>query len=298
MVPKELQEARATFQAAVTNTEDVLRVLRGQGTLCVETAESVVEALLSQLEVSDALIVPFLSTVTGPSNLAAEAVNACILSLRVGMELGYSRHELGKLGLAILAYQIGRARTSTRGDDAAASRRGVEESADLLRRRGPAYLEVASLVLQAHERLNGSGRATANDRGVSEHADVIGLATTYRTLAQQRGAGGRSWPPEPLKELLLQRQPARFPDRILKVFIRVLVNLPVGGLVRLNSGEIGYVVAKNAGLPLRPVVAVWISLGKLLTEPKLVDLRESQFLYAEEFLGEAETVPALVSGVP
>jgi hypothetical protein len=45
-------------------------------------------------------------------------------------------------------------------------------------------------------------------------------------------------------------------------------------------------VAKNAGFPLRPVVAVWISLGKLLTEPKLVDLQRDPFLYVEAFLGD------------
>jgi hypothetical protein len=287
MVPKELMEAREAFQVAVEGAEEVLRAIRTDGRLCVETAESVVEALLAQLDVSDALVVRFLSTVSGPSSLAAEAVSTGILALRIGLELGYPRHELVRLGLAVLAYEGGRARVPTRNGDAGASKRGVEESAELLRRLGPAYADVADLVLRVHEGVNGSDAVATRDRGRGEHAQVIALATTYRSLARQRGAGGRSWPPAPLKELL-QRQRARFADRLLKVLIRVLATLPVGGLVRLNSGEIGYVVAKNAGFPLRPVVAVWLSLGRQLAEPKLVDLRQSPFLSAEEFLGEVD----------
>ena len=56
--------------------------------------------------------------------------------------------------------------------------------------------------------------------------------------------------------------------------------------MRLNNGEIGHVVAKNAGFPLRPVVAIWISLSKLLPEAKIVDLQRDPFLYVEAFLGD------------
>ena len=49
--------------------------------------ESVVEALLAQLEISDALMVPFLSTMTGVSSPAAGTIGPCVLSLRIGIEL-------------------------------------------------------------------------------------------------------------------------------------------------------------------------------------------------------------------
>lgn len=272
MVPKELQDARETYQGAISATEGLLRMLRGEGVLAVESAESVVEALLAQLEVSDALMVPFLSTMTGVSSPAAETIGPCILSLRIGMELDYPRPELGGLGLSALLYDIGRAR-APRGSDATRIRRGVEEQVRLLRQRGPAYAEVA------------------------EHVHVVRLATTDHSLARRRGTDDRSWPPARLKQIL-QRQRARFPDRILKALIRVLATLPLGGLVRLNSGEIGYVVAKNDGLPLRPVVAIWISLGRRLAEPKPVDLQHNPFLYVKEFLGDAKLDPDMAGGLP
>jgi len=293
MVPKELQDARETYDAAIAATERILRTLRGEGVFTVESAESVVEALLAQLEISDALMVPFLSTITGVSSPAAETIGPCVLSLRIGMELDGPRPELGRLGLSALLYDIGRAGVS-KGSDATAIRRGVEEQIQLLRQRGPSYAKVADLVLRTHDGPNESGPAAGKYRTVDEHVHVISLAATYHSLARQRGTRERSWPPAGLKEILQrQRGRGRFPDKILKALIGVLATLPLGGLVRLNSGEIGYVVAKNDGFPLRPVVAVWISLGKLLAEPKPVDLQQNPFLYVNEFLGEAKLEPDL-----
>jgi hypothetical protein len=250
IVPKELHDALETYSGALAGTERLLRTLRGDGLFAVESAESIVEALLAQLEVNDALVAPFLGARGRASSPAADAVGLCILSLLIGIQLDYPRPVLGRLGLSALLGAIGRAR-GPRGSDAT-------ESAP----------------------------ASARGRTSEEHTHVVGLATAYHSLTRQR-ADDRAWPPADLKELL-QRQRARFPDRLLKALIRVLTTLPLGALVRLNNGEIGYVVAKNEKFPLRPVVAVWSSLGKLLAEPKPVDLRSHPFLYVKEFLGDTK----------
>jgi hypothetical protein len=280
MVPKALVDARETYQSAVASTGPLLRARRRDDVFAVESAEWVVEAVLEQLEVSDALLVPFLSASAGGSSPAADALGPCILSMRIALDLDYARPDTSRLGLAALAHEIGRARVPRDGD-AIAVRRAVEDQAQLVRQCGAAYAEVADLVRRAHESL---GEATAARAG-DEAAHVIALAALYHGLAHQSGAE-HAWPPARLKEIL-RRQRARFPDRLLKSLIRVLTTVPLGGRVRLNNGEIGYVVAKNAGLPLRPVVAVWISLGKRLPEVKIVDLQRDPFLYVEAFLGDA-----------
>ncbi len=286
MVPKELEDAREAYQGAIASTDRLLRTLRSDGVFAVESAESVVGVLLAQLQANDALMVPFFSTTSRAPSLAADTIGPCILSLRIGMGLDGPAPDLARLGLAALVHDLGRARALREGD-AAAIRRGVEAQVQLLRQRGPAYTELADLVVRIHDGLNESGPAGETGRPIGEPAHVVGLATTYHDLARQPGNDERAWPPMRLKEIL-RRQRSRFPDRILKALIRVLTSLPLGGLVRLNSGELGYVVAKNPGFPLRPVVAVWVCLGKLLTEPKTVDLQRDPFLYVEAFLGDGK----------
>jgi hypothetical protein len=283
MVPKELMDARETYQGAVASTGPLLRARRRDDVFAVENAESVVEALLEQLEVSDALLVPFLGTLTGAATPAAETIGPCILSLRIAIELEYPRAEVSRLGLAALAHEIGRARVP-KDSDASTVRRAVEEQAQLVRQCGPDYGDVADLVRRIHDTLSEAAPSSESSRPLGDSAHIIGLATLYHGLAHQRGTE-HAWPPERLKAIL-RAQRARFPDRILKALIRVLTTLPLGGLVRLNNGEIGHVVAKNAGFPLRPVVAIWISLSKLLPEAKIVDLQRDPFLYVEAFLGD------------
>ena len=112
---------------------------------------------------------------------------------------------------------------------------------------------------------------------------VVAVAATYAHLSRQLPAGRRTWPPAAVKEIL-RRGRARFPDAILKALIQISVQFPVGGFVRLNSGEIARVVAKNEGLPLRPVVIV-AGRTKQPAEPKRVDLRDNPFLFIVECLG-------------
>jgi hypothetical protein len=51
------------------------------------------------------------------------------------------------------------------------------------------------------------------------------------------------------------------------------------------------VVARNAGLPLRPVVSVRARRGSSSAASKLIDLQERPFLYVQEFLGYDDAQP-------
>jgi hypothetical protein len=137
-------------------------------------------------------------------------------------------------------------------------------------------------------------QARADDGTLSVPADydakIVAVAATYAHLSRQLPAGRRTWPPAAVKEIL-RRGRARFPDAILKALIQISVQFPVGGFVRLNSGELARVVAKNAGLPLRPVVIVAGRRTRQPAEPKRVDLRDNPFLFIVEFLG-AEALDA------
>jgi hypothetical protein len=138
------------------------------------------------------------------------------------------------------------------------------------------------------------GPAPLLDGSLSVPADpdakIVAVAATYAQLSRQLPAGPRAWPPVAVKEIL-RRGRARFPDAILKALIHISVQFPVGGFVRLNSGEVARVVAKNEGLPLRPVVVIAGRRAKQPAEPQRVDLREKPFLFILEFLGPEAPEP-------
>lgn len=125
-------------------------------------------------------------------------------------------------------------------------------------------------------------------RREGEYADVIRLAESYEERVN--GAPGeRQAPAEALKGIL-QRERSRYPDRILKALVRGISMFPVGGLVRLTTGDIGRVVARNRDFPLRPVVEVLVRRGSPPPTPVVIDLIQNPLVHVRESLVE-EALP-------
>ena len=266
------------FRAAVASATATFEALLQQRPGSDERITSVVEALIGELKASDALLISVLSG-RRSTTPAHAAVIVTILAVRIGMEMSYSHPELSQLGHVALLHDVTGAGTPP-----------TRSALDLLHRiraLGPVYATVADLVVQVHGRLHDEAD---DERAARAHQDakIVALAVSYDREARQLPSGPRAWPPLPVKAIL-RRERARFPDAILKALIQISVEFPVGALVRLNSGEVARVVAKNARLPLRPVVQVASRAGKA-GEPRQVDLRDNAFLHVVEFLGHpAET---------
>jgi len=300
---KGLLESKAAFQRAVAIMEEVYQSVRARDSFPITKVEMAMDALLQNLEISDALLVPFFNAGGRSVSPAKEVVNVCILSVKIGMQLNYLPEELRRLGLAALLHDIGMARIAKKplertgsSNEHASLKRRPEEGAELIRGLGPSYARLAEVVLQVHERMDGSGYPMGLREGkIHEHAQIVGLADVSESLVHRPAVRPHVLPSEALKEIL-QRERARVPDRLLKALIHVLVTLPVGGLVRLNSGEIGQVVAKNENFPLRPVVAILVRRGKRLPEPKLIDLRQNPLLHVQQLVTE-EMLEAEAEGV-
>ena len=263
------------FRGAVASTTAAFEALVQQRAGCDERVSAVVESLIGQLKTSDALLISVLSG-RRSTTAAHAAVTVSILSLRIGMELGYSHPELSQLGHVALLHDVTGAGTPPT--------RAALGLVQRIRALGPIYATVADLIVQVHERLEDD---VDDERAAPTHQDakIVALAVSYDREARQLPTGPRAWPPLPVKAIL-RRERARFPDAILKAFIHISVQFPVGALVRLNSGEVARVVAKNDKLPLRPIVQVAPRPGKP-GEPRQVDLRDNAFVYVLEFLGHA-----------
>lgn len=251
-----------TFRRAVADTEAAFTALQQQSAGADERVSAVVETVVSHLKSGDALLVPVLAGKPGAWSRPQTAVVIVIVALRIGMELDYTHPELTHLGQAALLYEP-------------APRVSADDGVRLIRALGPAYGSVADTVLEARD-----GRSAPAD----PDAQIVAVAATYAHLSRDLPAARRTWPPAAVKEIL-RRERARFNDAVLKALIHISVQFPVGGFVRLNSGELARVVAKNEGLPLRPVVVIAGRRGRAAAEPKRVDLGANPFLFIVEFLG-------------
>jgi len=269
----DLRTSRDVFQRAVAVTDRVLRALRARTSFSITVLEAPVEALLESLLRSDALLLPFFKPGEGAADSAETVVNVGVLSMKIGALLGYAHDALRELGLVALVHQAGARQTS--GNDV-----------QLVQGLTARYAAVAAALAYLRERTSRNGAPDVVNAADREPALIVGLASIVEGLVRRRPARSGGGHSEIIKEVL-ERERGAYPDNVLKAAIRILASLPVGALVRLNTGEICRVVAKKDGFPLRPILAVLARQHKRVTEPAVIDLSQHPFLRIQGFVTEA-----------
>ncbi len=215
----------------------------------------------------------------GAEYLAAHLTSVGVLSIRIGKGLGYDRERLLDLGMAAFLFDVGVALLPA-GADPATYQTHAQRSADVVHRWAPPRVGVVEAVLQHHERENGRGYPQGlAGAAIHPNAKIIGLMDTYTALIFPRPPGRRMQPYQAMRQIVSSKH-EDFPTPLIKALLAEISVFPPRTVVRLNTGEVGRVIAVNRDHPLRPKVEVTADLkGNPLPTPKILDLSEAPFIY-------------------
>jgi HD-GYP domain-containing protein (c-di-GMP phosphodiesterase class II) len=285
------ESAEALFGELQAFIETVHRVARAGEGLRWATLESLVDRCVRSLRESADLFWIANNPVApaGMDYLAFHQARVCVLSLRIGAATGYDRPRLLTLGMAGALIDVGlwqlpdtalRRLDAPTGEDAALYRSHPRLSADMIRRWDPPNDRIAVIVLQHHEREQGQGFPQGLQAdAIDNDAKILGLIDTYTGLTTPPTSRPRLRPHEAIREIVKSRHDA-FPSSLIKALLSEISVFPPGTMVKLNTEEIGRVIAVNRHHPLRPKVEVVSdSKGHRPTAPKIIDLSEAPFLY-------------------
>jgi HD domain len=225
----------------------------------------------------------------GVDYVAFHQARVCVLALRIGGGIGYDRGRLLSLGQAAALCDVAlwqmpdtvlRRIETLSGEDLALWRSHPKVSADIVRRWGPSDERIAQTILQHHEREQGQGFPQAlHGPAIDSDAKIIGLVDTYAALTLPPSSRPRLRPHEAIREIVKTRND-QFPSALVKALLSEISVFPPGTVVRLNTDEVGRVIAVNRNHPLRPKVEVLADgKGQRPPAPKLLDLAEAPFLY-------------------
>lgn len=118
---------------------------------------------------------------------------------------------------------------------------------------------------------------------------LASITDVYQALIGRRRYK-RNWVPGKAIEYLLSLQSTEFDERMLDYFIQSIGRYPVGSLLRLSTGDLGFVLALAPDdHPDRPIVAVVENAkGELLDQHQLVDLMVEADIQVQEVVDHYE----------
>ncbi len=270
---------------------EVRNLVRGGGEFPWARLAAVLERVVVSLEASSDLfwVANNPAAPPGVDYLAFHQARVAVMAVRIAANSGYDRGRLVTLGMAGALIDVGlwqmpetilRRADALAGEELAAYRSHPRLSAEMVRRWGAPDDRIVEAVLEHHEREQGQGFPQGlTGAAVDPDAKILGLADLYAGLTVPATARPRLRPHEAVREIVKSRHEA-FPTALVKALLSEISVFPPGTVVRLNTEEIGRVVAVNRNHPLRPRVEIMAdSKGHRLPAPKMIDLSEAPFLY-------------------
>lgn len=234
------------------------------------------------------------------------------LALLLGKEAGMGEPELADLGMAALLQNVGYAMirppelvekpgalweemsfaNAWRTDNSGASPGRVEPltegelqvvwkhplyGVEILRQCNGVTDNVKSIIMQHHERWNGSGYPYGlKGEEISFSARILGMCDAICTTASKKPYR-QPFQPYEATELVVACSRVLYDPDLVQLFLENVPTFPTGVMVKINTGEVGIVVDSNLGLVGRPKVRIcYDKSGQQLKNPCELDLAEDE----------------------
>ena len=302
-----LQQANTLYGQTLRRSREALKQIADGQTVGAAGARAIVSQFTQQLLQSEAFLdmadVMHLSGMDQAQ--AVHGVNTCLLALLVGRDLELSANDLTLLGLAGLMHDVGEHRlpSTIRFKREPLTRAELKVyqchaiySKDLILDLPSVPPEIAGIVEQHHERLDGTGYPQgASALQIHPLAQILAVVDEYQDLINPPFMQDRLQPNQALSELYVKRE-ASLSIKVITALVRVLSVYPPGTLVELSDGSIGVVASVNAVDRLRPMVLVYEQAEQELGT-RIVDLGNQLELSILRMVQMSELTPEYLNRI-
>jgi len=215
--------------------------------------------------------------------LYSHVVDTAVLSILVGLQLGWDVKLLEEVAVAALLHDVGYMRLPLNLVQAWWGRTGIDHT--LLRQHvtiGMALIdkksqfshEIVQMVREHHAYQDGSGYPNVQSgEPVSASGKLLGLADYFDELLAEGNTSGTFPVALAIRRMYQEAQKGKFPLLFVEALIRVFGVYPVGTIVQLSTGEHAVVVKQNPEVSVKPhVKIIRAPNGQILAEPEVKNL--------------------------
>ncbi|HCX64721.1 MAG TPA: HD family phosphohydrolase [Eubacteriaceae bacterium] len=192
-------------------------------------------------------------------------VNTAVLSIVLGLGLGYSRKALESVAAGALLHDFGKVFVSKElllkpdrltDDEMEHIKNHPKLGYDYLKETNVLDGIALSVILEHHEKADGTGYPEGrNTVSISPYAKLLSICDVYDALTSDRPYRAAMSPNEAL-ELIMGSCGDAFDLELVKNFIERIVPYPVGSMVELSNNKKAVIHRLNPEYALRPVVKV------------------------------------------
>lgn len=240
-----------------------------------------VDQLLNEVLSNQDVLVQLSDIRTEDNGMFIHALNVCIMSTLIGVNLNLNAQQLRELSIGALLHDIGK--VGEYDDSASGGRRHhAWKGYEILKDKYS--LMIAHAALQHHETPDGEGEP----RGLEEsqihlYAKIIAAANLYDNLRFDLSLGRKMLPHEAC-EHMMALSGTKIDHDVLWQFLKTVSVYPTGISVRLSTRDTGVVVGQHRGLPGRPVVRVVDRDGDDQINIREIDLAKHTTVFIESVL--------------
>ena len=249
------EKAKSTYFHAMNSVRDVAQRISYQGYAGIRKSKRMVQNMLDCLSEDEALFL-CLSTIKDYDDYTyTHSVNVAVLSLCLGNRIGLSRNSLEHLGICGLFHDLGKVDVPrdiltkpgqlTEGEWKEMRKHPMASVMQILKLR--ASHEVKSKILLApfehHIKFNLSGYPQVDlKKDVSLLGRILQIADVYDAITSARAYRSHAFSPDQAVNCMMEGAGTDYDPVLLKVFAIMMGTYPVGSLLELDTGEIGFVV--------------------------------------------------------
>jgi HD-GYP domain-containing protein (c-di-GMP phosphodiesterase class II) len=267
---------------ATTTVRELMVDIRLGRQADIRRAEEVVDKMMASVNRNPDALIPLLRLKSHDAYSYEHSISVAAMVIALGDTLGQEADVVHQAAQGALLQDLGKARIPERilakpgrlnDFEFERIRSHVRESINILENVPGMSDLTLNVVVQHHERLNGSGYPfRLAGEAISLHAQAAAIVDAYDALTSERPFQHRLEPTQALRELFSVAGTHFRPD-LIQAFIRTLGIYPVGSLVRLDNQTLAVVTEQNRDNLLKPVIRVIFSIrdGRYL-RPVTLDL--------------------------
>jgi putative nucleotidyltransferase with HDIG domain len=249
---------------AANTIRDINSHLLSQPEVVRESAGELIQSISDSMLVDADVSIQLMADKVGGEDVYFHSLNVCLLSMMLAKELKAPPPMVQLVGMSALFHDIGEVEIPERilrktepltRHEQSLLQTHCEQGVLIAQKLGLPN-EVQQVILQHHERVDGSGYPKGITAAqMSLPARIVSLVNAYDELCNPVDTSKAMTPHEALSTMFAQQR-EQFDQHALSTFVRCMGVYPPGTIVVLSNGQTGMVVSVNTTKPLRPVVLI------------------------------------------